>query len=241
MSDLTLLSEFRDKLPDGIKNEMTIDTAHKVLYHISPNPNITVFSPRPIQRTMKGEDEEVKRVCTGITLLDCLRGYAVCLQDYMKKKAHCAGDDNWLGGYVIYAIPTEGSIRPSPVLAPISQWSEERWLVNYREEDQQYPAKLIGRFFINELKVSDNEGDRTIESYLLLDLKSGPFRVSPLISLSPGYYRLNIPSLERYNDRPLDATAVGVIELTEEEYKEGKRSRAALLSYDNLQVNCIRW
>lgn len=237
------LEHFRTSLAPAVADEMSVDTSvlNRTLYHISPNPKIDVFVPRQIQRTMKGEDETVKRVCTGITILDCVRGYAVTLRDYMDDKANCAGNDSWLGGYTIYALPVEGSIKPSPVLAPIAKWSEERWLVNHRGEDQRYPAKVIGRLFIQDLKVSDNEGDKTIETQYLIHVDTDNIKFAPLFNLKRGYYRMTIPSLERYNDRPLDLTQIEMYPLTEKEYNAVKNRRAGLLSYENVQASCIRW
>lgn len=80
------LMRFLLRYPPHVIAQLEIDPNPGILYHISPNPAITEFSPRKIQRIVKGEDELVPRICTAISLFDCFRGYAVSLSDYLKKK-----------------------------------------------------------------------------------------------------------------------------------------------------------
>lgn len=240
MDTYTALSQFISQQRDNVKGELTIDTENRRLYHISPNPNIHVFTPREIQRTMPGEDETINRVCTGITLIDCLRGYAVALRDYLDKKAHCAGKDEWLGGYTIYALDVEGSLRPSKVLAPIAEWSEERWLVDYLNPAQKYPAKPIGKCFIDDVYVDRGDNHQQIETSVIVEVNTEKLVFSPFFVLKRGYYRLHVPGLEKYKEIPMDQTQITLSTLSESEFNQAKTRQASLLSYD-LKNQISRW
>lgn len=232
MSYIEKLVAFIEKQRDTVKPELLADTQYRRLYHISPNPKIPFFVPREIQRTMPGEDETVKRVCTGISLLDCLRGYAVMLRDYLDKKANCAGKDEWLGGYSIYELSVEGSLKPSPILAPISEWSEERWLVNVEREDQRYVPRVIGKCFIDELRVDKGDHHFHIETYVIVEVDTEALLFAPGIVLHRGFYRLTVPGLEKYKEVPLDISAIEVQKLSRDAYNQAKSRQASLLSYD---------
>lgn len=241
MTPYESLLSFVQKQQETVVGDLGVDMHNRTLYHISPNPSIPFFVPREIQRTMPGEDETVKRVCTGITVIDCLRGYGVALRDFLDSKAHCAGNDEWLGGYTIYALSVEGSLRPSKIVCPMAEWSEERWLVNHREEDQRYPARVIGKCFIDELRVLKDDYSKVIESRLLIQVDSPVMKFSPFFYLKRGFYRMIIPALERYKDEPFDQSQVEMVTLTEEEFNQAKQRKAGLLSYDLGSLNIVRW
>jgi hypothetical protein len=190
---------------------------------------------------MQGEDETVKRVCTGITVIDCLRGYGVALRDFLDSKANCAGKDEWLGGYTIYALSVEGSLRPSKVICPMAEWSEERWLVDHREDAQRYPARVIGKCFIDELRVIKDDYSKIIESRLVIQVDAPSLKFSPFFHLKRGFYRMIIPALERYKDEPFDQSQVEMVPLTEEEFNQAKQRQAGLLSYEFSSSNIVRW
>lgn len=242
MSPYERLQSFISKQQEHAVNELEVDTHHRTLYHISPNPNIPVFVPREIQRTMDGEDESVKRVCTGITIIDCLRGYGVALRDFMDSKAHCAGKDEWLGGYTIYALSVEGSLRPTKVVCPMAEWSEERWLVNVDTEDQRYPSRVVGKCFIDELRVIKDDYSKAIETRVLIQVDSPSIKFSPFFNLKRGFYRMIIPALEKYKEEPFDQSQVEMFPLSESEFNQAKERKAGLLSYEFLNLSkIVRW
>ena len=241
MSPFERLTAFVRKQQEHTINALQVDTHHRVLYHISPNPKIDVFVPREIQRTMAGEDESVKRVCTGITVVDCLRGYGVALRDFLDSKAHCAGDDTWLGGYTIYAIDVEGSLRPGKSICPMAEWSEERWLVNVDREDQPYPARVVGKCFIDELRLIKDDYQKSIETRILIEVTGPSLKFSPFFSLKRGYYQMVLPALERYKEEPFDQSQVEMFPLSKTEFNAAKERKAGLLSYESSFSNIVRW
>lgn len=231
------LMEYLLKFPPYVIEGLEIDPSPTPLLHISPNPNIQEFIPRAIQRTVKGEDEYVPRICTGVGLLDCLRGYAVAITDFIKKEATCAGDDDWLGGYTIYVIPNQGSLIPSPRMAPISKWCEERWLVSYETPEQKYVAAPIGKFFINAISVTE---DKTIIPEIYLNIEKGPMVFDRHLTLFPGCWRVVAPNLNSYYEEKFKREDVKVEKLDPSKFHTSKQSKAHLLSYD---INSLitRW
>ncbi|UQT03078.1 hypothetical protein TOTORO_02150 [Serratia phage vB_SmaS-Totoro] len=223
------LMDYLLKFPPYVIEGLEIDRSNPVLLHISPNPTIREFIPRPIQRTMKGEDEYVPRVCTGVGLLDCLRGYAVAINDFLKKEATCAGDDDWLGGYTIYSIPAEIALKPSPRMAPISKWCEERWLVPYEGPSQPYIPTAVGKFFINDVMLTE---DKTIIPEIYLHVEKGPMIFDRHLTLYPGYWRVIIPNLNSYFEEKFRREDLVVEKLAPEKFNVSKQSKAHLLSYD---------
>lgn len=224
------LMRFLLRYPPHVISQLDIDPNPGTLYHISPNPDISEFSPRRIQRIVHGEDELVPRICTAISLLDCLRGYAVSLSDFLKKKANCAGDDQWLGGYIIYAVDHQGSLIPSPMMAPIAKWCEERWLVDHEQENQIYPARKIGKMFINEITIKGEKEQRVIETQLLIEVSESVDFMDGK-TLTPGKYRVAFDSLQRYG-KEMEFKPI-IEKIDNESYKAAKERRAHLLSYDN--------
>lgn len=127
---------------------------------------------------------------------------------------------------------------PSELMAPISKWCEERWLVNVIKEDQVYPASVIGKAFINEIRVKEESGEKVIETEILIESKT-PIALFPNKVLPAGYYRVTVESIQRY----IKGTEFNpVIErLNESQYLSAKDRKAHLLSYDNAQPAAARW
>lgn len=240
-SEMSLL-KFLLRFPSHVVEGLGVDPEPGLLYHISPDPTITTFVPRKIQRTMKGEDELVDRICTGVTLIDCFRGYAVSVNDFVKNKAHCAGDNNWLGGYVIYGIPHNGCLVPSSNMAPISAWCEERWLVSHLAEKQQYPTKIMGKAFINRVYLTgESKETRIIETELLFEIFDQPLKFSEELVLGRGFHSITVGSLEKYvKGQSLQGNVAHNV-LTENAYSEQKERHAELLSYESAHSTITHW
>lgn len=224
------LMRFLLRFPPHVIGQLEIDPTPGTVYHISPSAGIEEFVPRQIKRIVKGEDELVPRICTATTLFDCFRGYAVSVADFLKKKANCAGDDSWLGGYIIYAIPHEGTLVPSSMMAPISKWCDERWLVDVTQDAQVYPAREIGKVFINALKVKLLEEEKVVETELLIKTIE-PLPLYPGKTVPAGHYRLTLDAIQTYA-KGAEFNPV-LEEINVEDFLAAKERKAHLLSYDN--------
>lgn len=228
--------------PPHVLQGLELDPKPGVTYHISPNKDIKTFAPRKIQRTMDYEDELVPRVCTGVTILDCIRGYAVMARDYLKHKATCAGDDKWLGGYTIYAIPYQASVLPKQTMAPMSQWCRERWLVDYLEEEQEYPATVVGKLFIQTINVEVEDMAFNVEADIYLEI-IGDSEVpwDNHLGILKGFHHFNIPYVDAYYSDRFRKAEISYEPITRERYESWKKKKAALLSYGGAPDWTSRW
>lgn len=242
MDDEVLAMRALLKYSPVVLENCSINVTPSVVWHISPTDEIKEFVPRKVKRQMPGEDETVARVCTASTLLDAIRGYAVTVVDFLSKETNNAGDDDWRGGYYIYAIPTPINIQPTEKLAPISKWCDERWLVDYKQNKQPYPAKVIGQFFYRRHvgpKVAERSGINSgkfadVEVYLKLD-DVGPelFPFSSGLSLGKGCHSVIVKRIDAYFKSGYDGTQVGKSKpITLSDYYKAKKVKADLLSYE---------
>jgi len=219
---------------------LEMDLKPGVAFHISPNNAIEAFSPRKIQRTMTGEDELVPRICTGVTLLDCIRGYAVMARDFMKSRATNAGNDKWLGGYCIYALPYECSVFPKKSMAPMSEWCRERWLVNYLEDDQVYPHTLVGKMFIHTVQIDDGDNVFNVEGEVFIHIEAEGIPWDGKLELRKGYHAMTLPFMDSYFGGHFDHTQVRHTVLDQARYEAMKDRRASLLSYEAKAFKGVR-
>jgi len=238
--ELSLL-RFLLKHPSHVVEGLQVDPKPGRVFHISPDPKIKEFVPREIQRTMKGEDELVERVCTAQTLLDCFRGYGVALNDFVAEKAHCAGNNGWLGGYVIYGIDHQGCLIPSAKLCPISEWCDERWLVSHQCEKQAYPTEIVGKAFINRLSVKRDAEEKIIETELLLEILKGDLHFTPEIVLEKGFHCIRVGSLEKYVSGKDSTETFQHARLSQSDYLRQKDQHAELLSYESAHSTITHW
>lgn len=224
----------------SVITHLKIVTREEKLVHISPTDYITEFVPRKPRRTADGENTTVERVSTSPSLLDAIRGYANTVIDTLDSKTHNGKRTKWKGGYYIYEIATEVNLDVDDVLAPISKWCDERWLISYGEGKTKYPAKVVGQFFYKELsgsreseKKDINEGDfADVTIYInLSDLPGTEFKFSKSVTLGRGCYAITVRNLDAYLD---DVNATGVRNkksITLEEYYAAKEAKADLLSF----------
>lgn len=211
----------------------TIDTTPCILYHISPTDDIKEFVPRKVQRAMPGEDKTVARVCTAPTLLDCIRGYAVTVDDYLQEEegeVGAAGKHEWRGGYYIYAIPTNVNLVVTEKLAPIAKWCDERWLIDVEERGQKYPAKIIGQVFYTR---ANGEEFADVMMYIrLFDNLDEMMPFDSKLMLGKGCHAVEVKNLDAYYKKgSITRTAKHrVIPLGE--FLKAKKVKADLLCYD---------
>lgn len=217
--------------PKVLENTI-IATEPNVLLHMSPTDEIKEFVPRIVQRAIDGEDNTVARVCTAPNLLDCIRGYAVTVKDFLDQEAGCAGNDEWRGGYYIYAIPCEINIKITEKLAPIAKWCDERWLIDYKHKGQKYPAKVIGQFFYKRVFEKPGDDFAQVEMYIqITDVSEGMVPFTPDLLIGKGCHSIVVEDIDAYY-RKGDSTKVKshkTIPLGE--YLKAKNVKADMLSY----------
>lgn len=234
MDDETLMMRAVMKMSTYVVENTEIIVNPCTLLHISPSSGIKEFEPRKPKRSMDKEDLTVARVCTSPTLLDAIRGYAVTIKDAMRGKAHCAGDDDFKGGYYIYAFPKVTHLKPNEKLAPISKWCDERWLINFRQANQKYPAKIVGKMFFPRVEVDKEGWFGEVEIYIQLeDLPNGELlEFSDKILLGKGCHAVVVKNLGAYllKGDLLEVLSHKVIPLGQ--YYKAKNVKAELLSFN---------
>lgn len=222
--------------PPHILEALAMDTVPGVALHISPVDTIKEFVPRKCQRTMIGEDVLVPRICTDSTLLGCIRGYAVILRDFLKRKATNAGNDSYRGGYYIYRIPYNVSVLPDTRLCPMARWIDERWLLPYRSPEMGYPGEVVGKLFVNRIAGVKGMAASTYTIELLVEVMEGEIMWDAGRRLEVGYHRLTVPEASSYFDERFDIDAVSYDRVSISEYMQRKGLRAELLSYGGASV-----
>lgn len=201
----------------------------EMLYHISPTDEIADFVPRVVKRAMPGEDNTVARVCTAPTILDCIRGYAVTVRDFLDGEAGCAGGGEWRGGYYIYAIPADLNIKITEKLAPIAKWCDERWLIDYKQKGQKYPGKVIGQMFYRTAK-----GDVFAEVEIYIQITEDVEGLVPFtdkLSLGKGCHSVTVSDLDAYYRKGATTRVRSSKTIPLAQYLTAKKVKADMLSY----------
>lgn len=214
--------------PKVLENTVIV-TDPKILFHISPTDEIKEFVPRQVMRAIDGEDNTVARVCTAPTILDCIRGYAVTVKDFLKGEAGCAGDDDWRGGYYIYAIPCDINIKITEKLAPIAKWCDERWLIDYKQKGQKYPTKVVGQLFYK--RAHGNEFAE-VEMYVqITEDVEGLVPFTEDLLLGKACHSVTVTDLDAYYRKGATTKVKSHKTIPLGEYLKAKKVKADLLSY----------
>lgn len=115
--------------------------------HLSPNKNITEFKPRiPIRTDLLGEEKEIKRVCVGESLVDCLLSMPQ-LADYLHFRWELEDNEDFDGRLYIYAVYSPWAYVPTEEQGVMdAAYTKELWLT----EEEKYATIIIGEVILTK-------------------------------------------------------------------------------------------
>lgn len=228
------LREFlRLTLPD-FKTEVDVVEAtddFNVLLHISKDPSIKEFTPRVAARSGgKVEDTTLPRICTGPSVLDCYVGYGNAVWDFEWSTKR---EDDFLGGYYVYALPFRLALKPSTKLLSDVTKTNEHWLVGYTPKRFRYKPELIAKTWIAQVSKTRQNEDKVYEIQLYVEVFEGQtVRLSDDVVLTEGYWEVVI---DRQKDDVFWRTSpkyVCVQGLSKDAYFARKKVVVSLLSLE---------
>lgn len=113
--------------------------------HLSPDKSIIEFKPRiPTRTDLLGEEKEIKRVCVGGSLVDCLLSVPQ-LAEYLHYKWKLEDDDNFDGRLYIYAVYSPWAYAPTEEQGVMdAAYTKELWLT----EEEKYDTVIIGEVIL---------------------------------------------------------------------------------------------
>lgn len=200
--------------------------------HISTNTNIRKFIPQLTLRGSPQECRDITRVYVAPTLLGCMLGYGAVEGDFFEY-ASDASEKDYKGGYKIYALPCQASLKPNKSMVYDQSNTDEHWMVSYSPETREFIPVTAGRFFCSEMTFSSRtkklpEGRLTMLVEIVMD---GGLWFSKNIFLKKGYWKIqgtvnqNTESWKHDQDFTVES-------ITKGDYMGEKLQRAALLSHE---------
>lgn len=228
-------------LTPKVRDNVTIVTPEDIgspfLLHVSKKPNIKRFTPFIGFRQANMEDRTLPRVTTSVQLLGCLIGYAMSEIEFIEGQRSSKENSSFLfdkndyfrGGLYIYGIPFEYALRPNNKLVYDASMSNEHWLINYRRDQVDYPAEVIGKLFYTKiiLSASENRPEESMEMYIEVD-RDISFTDKKV--LTKGYWKIEGPSPRQTKNfkttKPFKFT-----EISKSEFYSFKNENVALLSH----------
>ena len=175
--------------------------------HLSPNKEIIEFKPRIPSRTdLLGEEKEIKRICVGESLVDCLLSMPQ-LADYLHYRWKLEDNDDFDGRLYIYAVYSPWAYVPTEEEGVMdAAYTKELWLT----EEEKYATTIIGEIFLakytetNKGMVIDENGKKKLlkeRTYKYLvkvcnDLKASTktnYILKPVrLNSIPSYYQIKV-------------------------------------------------
>lgn len=243
------INQFLSLLPVEVSKELTIVDSNTLnqshLLHISKDTSIKRFTPAVTRRSMEGENSSVPRISTAPTLAGCILGYASDLYDFMEHANSATFDRKrrvaYRGGWAIYGLPFQTSLRPSAKLLPDVKRTDEHWLVTHDESTVAYTPVLLGKFFYESvLYKASAEAPRPIIDVFVEVLTETPIPFTRNVQFEKGFWKIKVDSL--HNAERWDKIQQSELqELTRQDYLNSKRVCASLLSFDEAAPRTSKW
>lgn len=200
--------------------------------HISKNTNIRKFIPQLTLRGSPDECRDITRVYVAPTLLGCILGYAVTENDFFALKSD-GKEEDYKGGYKIYALPVKASLRPNKSMVPDVQGTDEHWMVSYSPETTEFIPESAGRFFVSAVEYearSKNKPAGRMTLYVEITKPEGLW-FSKNIYLAKGYWTIK-GTVDRNTESWRHDKDFTVNQITRGDYMGEKVLKAALLSHE---------
>lgn len=197
--------------------ELTLYSAKEVnrpLYHVSMNPNVTIFSPKISVRTLSDEDRSVPRISTSTSIIGCMNGYQSIFSDMAGRERK-----NFTGLYTVYELPYQYAIKPSKKLLKDVDISDEYWLVSWKKETYSISPTVVCEFNVPQVQTTyGSDGEDKLVTMFIKVLGESLY-LSHDLKLAKGYYEV---TLRNYTySYPLENNKkIEVKEITENDYNK---------------------
>ena len=200
-----------------------------VMYHISTDPSIDVFTPRVAARSGgKVEDTTLPRICVAPSVLECYIGYGNAIWDFEWATKR---EDKFLGGYYIYALPYRLALKPSPKLLSDVTRTNEHWLVGYNTRRFKTVPDVVGKTWIGQVNKRRVGEAKEYDIALYVEVyEDQQIRLNDDIVLSPGYWQVDLVNQKDDVFWRTKKSVVSVTGLTEQDYLSRKNVAVSLLS-----------
>lgn len=186
--------------------EMVERVGNESLYHISTSPNLKGFVPKISDKRYPGETVQIPRASFGKSIAECILGYGGFYNVYRF-------EPKWDGIYRVYEPVWDLAFKPSKVLVPDVQWTNEHWLLFFKPELFNTPAEKSCEFFVTQFNSVLKGNQEDLEVVLVLRTIKDNIQFVPGIPLKKGYYRITIQSFKcpNYEYRLNENTFVDLI------------------------------
>lgn len=220
---------FPDKKGEVEIVERTDD--YPVMYHISTDSKIPEFTPRVAARSGgKVEDTTLPRICVAPTLMDCYTGYGNALWDF---EWGTKREDNFLGGYYVYALPYRLALKPSTQLLSDVSKTNEHWLVGYSTKRFRYKPEIVAKTWVAEHKKTQANENKIHDFQIYVEVYEGhSLRLTEDVVLTQGYWELTLQKQKHDVFWKVGSKYLSVKGLSKEAYFARKNVVVSLLSLE---------
>lgn len=232
------MERYLENLEPTVRKNLKIvsseDLGQDYLYHLSTDRNIKKFTPRLTRRSMEDEDRTLPRISTSPSLVGCILGHKNIIKDFtsLERKKNV-----FHGGHYIYGFKFDLAVVPKPKLLPDVNETDEVWIVPHSSDNWEIKSDIIATFFILKLTSDNNRSNKRIgvvrqSIQIVLDIQTDAgLKINNQLDLLKGYWVLDINNVN--NGYTVDESEIdNVVEITEEKYKELKKTNVSLLSID---------
>lgn len=219
------LELFNDKVKDNVQIISPDEIGQDFLLHIRTTPTKTLI-PNVSKRQGYYEDNSIVRVHTSDHLMGCLIGYAATVSNTMdvEPEKKLTEDTAYLGGYYVYSVPFKAALQPNNQLVYDVKDTDEKWLINYNEENRSFDCNLIGKIIPQNLVATPVMGRLAkVEQTFVLEVVAPEIKLSKKDTIKKGYYRFTLDK---------DRTEIfDIEEISKKDYDEQKGLKATMLEF----------
>lgn len=214
------------KVRNNVKIVTPEDIGQNFFLHVDKETP-KLFTPQVSRRALQDEDISVPRSTVGVTIAGCLVGYVSMEKDFFSQ-------DN---GLAICALDFEYSLRPTAMLVPDVEESDEHWLVGYNKEMTRLIPRHVGKIFISEVTYKRNEEKKRSEGIATVHIEvetNTPLKLDDKIKLTKGHYTAKLCMIDLIFKE---------LEKSEEEtFNNHKRKSAVLLDETSTSIPlALKW
>lgn len=237
MSDVEACQAYIDSFKNGVGKNCTVVSAQELgqefLYHISTNPGIKAFAPQLTQRSAPREDRTVPRISVAPTIFGCILGYQQDHADWEYGRTN----KGWKDGWYIYGFRNEVSVKPNVKVLYDADFTDERWLVPYADNQWKKPAEIIGKYFYRSVREYQRNavGEKTIEVFFEV-AKGAVVRFDQDVYMTEGYWTFEFSRWCKGWDK---CEVSNLRKLTPADWRKIKGQTADLLSHQ--EPPSARW
>ena len=225
--------EFKDFLSlqtDKVKRNVTIVTPRSLgqnfFLHIDPEKTPKEFIPMMPRSAATSEDNTVPRITVADTLRGCMQGWGRMLHSFHEWQTV---------GLHICKLEFDFALKPNRKLVFDAEETGECWLVTYNVDTRKYKPVNIGKLFLHKVGYTFVEKlKRTIAvGDVYMEIFSDDLvRVNNKISVTKGYYKLEIALMEKERQDPLEI--LNCIKMEKKDYNKAKS-----ISASTLDTTCV--